>query len=256
MSSFGNRFVRYLRRLGAGSLLVSLVLHAVLIVIATAYVVSSVMEKREAKFQGGAEGAGTAASSVQHRVQMSRLQPTLSTLNQRLSVDSPGAAVSLPDLPDVPGLAGGGPKMPGGGESGLGGQGVGAGTGRGPVMPSFGFRDAQPGGALVGHFYDLKQIVDLGRAVDNPELSKLEPGPLAEKILKSFTQGTWNRAGFSKYYRAPSPLYATQVFVPNVPAEEAPKAYGVEKQVKARAWLVHYRGRVSPPSHGAYRFVG
>ena len=136
----GNRFIRYLRRLGAGSLLISIIIHVVVLLGATVYVISSVQEKRKASFQGGSgTGQPAASSMVEHRVQMSRQQQNLSTITQRLSVDSPNAAVSLPDLPDMPGFSSpGGPTLNGG----LGGSGIGsgAGLGRGPVMPSFGFR--------------------------------------------------------------------------------------------------------------------
>ena len=44
--------------------------------------------------------------------------------------------------------------------------------------------------------------------------------------------------------------------MPDTPSDEAPKAYGAEKIVQAQCWIVHYRGRVSPPVTGTYRFVG
>jgi len=251
----GNRFLRYLRRLGAGSLLISIIIHVIVLLGATVYVISSVQEKRKASFQGGSgTGQPAASSMVEHRVQMSRQQQNLSAITQRLAVDSPNAAVSLPDLPDMPGFSSsGGPTLNGG----LGGSGIGsgAGLGRGPVMPSFGFREAQPGGSLVGRFYDLKQLAGI-HPKPNPDLSRLQPGPLAEKELNTFTQGNWSPVSLSRFYQAPTALYATQIFIPNITADEAPKAYGVEKTVQGRAWIAHYRGRISPPSSGNYRFVG
>ncbi len=254
----GNFFVRYLRRLGAGSLLVSVVIHLLLLGGATVYVVSSVQEQRKAQFQGGS-GSGAAAPApamVQHQVQMAQQQPNLSSLNQRLMVDSPDAAVSLPDLPDMPGFSGGGPAL--GGDSGGfgGGSGVGAGFGKGPVMPAFGFREAQPGGSLVGRFYDFKQLASGSQVRPNPELARQGPGPLAEKELNKFTRGSWSSRDLAFFYQAPTTLYATQIFIPNIGADEAPKAYGVEKTVQGRAWIAHYRARVSPPQSGVYRFVG
>lgn len=248
-----NLLLRYLRRLGAGSLMISVIIHVIILSIATVYVVSSVKEKREAKFQGGSSGPSGPPAQTEHRVQMARQQQNLSAINQRLAVDSPNASVSLPDLPDMPGFSGGGPAL-GGGFSGSGGdKGSGAGLGKGPTMPSFGFREAQPGGSLVGRFYDFKQLAD---GKPNPDLARIQPGPLAEKELNTFTQGSWNPSGLARFYRAPTTLYATQLFIPNMFATEAPKAYGVEKTVQARSWVAHYRARVSPPSTGIYRFVG
>lgn len=254
----GNIVLRYLRRLGAGSLLISIVIHVALITGATVYVISTVQEQRKALFQGGtgAGDAAPAAAMVQHQVQMSRQQPNLSALNQRLTVDSPDAAVSLPDLPDMPGFSVGGPSLPGDSGGALGGgTGAGAGFGKGPVMPAFGFREAQPGGSLVGRFYDFKQLAG-NQPRPNPDLARHGPGPLAERELNKFTRGSWSPRDLALFYQAPDPLHATQIFIPNIGADEAPKAYGVEKTVQGRAWIAHYRARVSPPESGMYRFVG
>jgi len=251
MSASGNRFLRYLRRLGAGSLLISIIIHVIVIIAATTFVIQSVREERKANFQGGSGAGAPGPANVQHRVQMSRQQPNLSAVNQRLAVDSPNAAISLPDLPNMPGFSGGG--QVGSGKGIGGGSGVGAGMGSGPAMPMFGFREAQAGGSLIGRFYDFKQ---LAKATPNPDLARLNPGPLAEKEISTFTQGTWSATNLSKFYRAPEPLYTTQIFVPNMSADEAPKAYGVQKNVQGKSWIAHYRGRVSPPATGTYRFVG
>ena len=253
----GNPIVRYLRRFGAGSLLVSVAIHGVVLSLATVYVISTVHEQRKALFQGGSgPGDAAPAATIQHQVQMSRQQANLSALSQRLSVDSPDAAVGLPDLPDMPGFSAGGPSLDAGSAGGLGGGvGAGAGFGKGPVMPAFGFREAQPGGALVGRFYDFKQLAG-AKPSPNPELNRLAPGPLAERELSRFTRSSWTSRELSRFYQAPNPLYATQIFIPNIGADEAPKAYGVGETVQGRAWIVHYRARVSPPQSGVYRFVG
>lgn len=251
----GNRFLRYLRRLGAGSLLISVIIHVVVLLVATVYVISSVQEKRKASFQGGSgTGQPSAASMVEHRVQMSRQQQNLSAINQRLAVDSPNAAVSLPDLPDMPGFSSaGGPAMSGKLGGSGGGTGSGAGLGKGPVMPTFGFREAQPGGTLAGRFYDLKQF---RTKKPNPKLAKIGPARLAIEEVTDFIKSGWSSSSLAEFFQAPTVLYATQIFVPVMPADEAPKAYGVEKEVKPMAWIAHYKGKVSPPATGVYRFVG
>jgi hypothetical protein len=42
---------------------------------------------------------------------------------------------------------------------------------------------------------------------------------------------------------------------PDMMAGVAPKAFGVEKTVEPNHWLIHYKGRVSPPENGRYRFA-
>lgn len=250
-SASGNRFLRYLRRLGAGSLAISIIVHVIVIILATLYVISTVKEQRKANFQGGSGGPSAGASEVQHRVQMSRQQQTLT--NQRLAVDSPNASISLPDLPDMPGLTGSGAKLSSSGTGFGGGSGVGAGTGSGPAMPTFGFRVAQSGGSLRGYLYDFKQSP---QKHPNSTLNQIGPRNLAIKEVTAFIKSGCQEDSLRPFLRSPDPLYATQIFVPFMSADEAPKAYGVAKYVQPKAWMAHYRGRVSPPKDGSFRFVG
>jgi hypothetical protein len=252
MSDFSHRLKRYFRRAGAGSFLISIIVHVFLIGGATVYVVSSVREQRKANFQGGSTASPGPRQDVQHKVQMAKQQQNLSSVTQRLAVDSPNASVSLPDLPDMPGFSGGGPSAGNLGGSG-GGSGSGVGSARAPLMPLFGFHEAQPGGTLVGHLYDLKQTPAHKPTRD---LAKLGPQKLAIQEVTEFIKKGWGSASLSSFFRAPAPLYATQIFVPVMSADEAPKAYGVESIVKPMAWLAHYKGKVSPPTSGVYRFVG
>lgn len=249
MPASDNLLLRYLRRLGAGSLLVSVIIHVIVAIVATLYVISSSAEKREAKFQGGGGSNSGPPAAATHSVQMARNQPTLSNLTQRLSVDSPNAAVGLPDLPEMPGVAlgGGGPSSGAGIGSSLG-AGVGAGTGKGPIMPAFGFRDARSGGSLAGRLYDLKQTPKRAAA----PMDLLAYG----KVVDEFLSRHWSAEVLNRYYQAPDPIYTTQIFIPVMPADGGPKAFGQEKFVAPKFWLIRYRGRVSPPSGGSWRFWG
>lgn len=231
----------------------SLFIHIVLLLCATLWVVSSVRTQRKAQFKGG-DNAGAA---VQHPVKMSNTQPHLDTLTKRLSVDNANSAVALPDLPTTPDS---GPAAPLSNTS-LGAAGAVGGL-KGPLMPSFGFHERLSGGSLVGRLYDLKQL-KTGSA--NPAFQKLlatEKGNAPYDDLIAKEVGAFIQNGCrpeyldAKFYRATDPLYATQIFVPDTPADEAPKAYGAEKTVKPKCWIAHYRGRVSPPTNGVYRFVG
>ncbi len=244
MSDFSKKFTRYIKRAGAGSMLVSIIVHVVIIIGATVWVVSSVQPQRKAQFKGG----DNAASAVQHPVKMSNTQPKLDTLTKRLSVDTPNSTVSLPDLPTNPDSGISSPSI----STAAGAPGASGGL-KGPLMPIFGFKEAQTGGSLVGRLYDLKQFRD---HKPNPALVKLGPGGLAAKELSEFIKGGWSSSSLAEFFQAPTVLYATQIFVPVMNAGEAPKAYGVEKEVKPMAWIAHYKGKVSPPVTGAYRFVG
>ncbi|HEY5792712.1 MAG TPA: hypothetical protein VIS74_05395, partial [Chthoniobacterales bacterium] len=66
----------------------------------------------------------------------------------------------------------------------------------------------------------------------------------------------WNESVLENYYRASQPLYTTQIFIPSMGADAAPKAFGVGKIVQPRLWMAHYKGQVVPPSAGKWRFWG
>lgn len=111
----------------------------------------------------------------------------------------------------------------------------------------FGLRDAGPG--LEGHFYDLKQLRD--RRASGVTVEEYT------KIVQNFVRNGWHEGDFSrKYYRASVTLYAGQIFTPEFPAELAPQAYGVEKEVQPRLWVAVYKGVVAAPESGTYHFVG
>jgi hypothetical protein len=102
-----------------------------------------------------------------------------------------------------------------------------------------------PGTALIGIFYDTKQS------------QKLVPmGGDYMQTFADFLASGWDEHFLSRFYRGTRPVYATQVFIPNFGASEAPKAFGLEKYVRGTRWFVIYKGQVSPPEDGTYRFVG
>ena len=117
------------------------------------------------------------------------------------------------------------------------------GTSRNP----FGMRK-QEIGALKGTFYDLKQTRS-GRSTD------VTPQEYGETAIR-FVQEGWRESILSGYFRSNRPLYTTQIMIPNMPADEGPKAFDLQRKVKPSRWLIHYQGRVSPPRSGTYHFVG
>jgi len=130
-----------------------------------------------------------------------------------------------------------------GAAGGMGGTGVGGGGGS---IPLFGMRD--PGKGLKGTFYDLKQ----NRA---RQPTNMTPQGYAMEI-SGFLKRGWSAAHFSRFYKAPTSLYATQIFMPDMDANKGPAAFSVKKEVQPRMWLVHYKGTVTPTENGVYHFVG
>jgi hypothetical protein len=102
--------------------------------------------------------------------------------------------------------------------------------------------------SLVGILYDLKQ--DQARKPMKMDI------PAYGKLVDEFIASGWDEGVLNRYFRAARPLYTTQVFIPLINANAAPKAFGVEGIVKPQFWLVHYKGQISPPSTGEWRFWG
>ena len=111
----------------------------------------------------------------------------------------------------------------------------------------FGDRD-QTANGFVGTFYDLKQT----RSGKPTNISPDE----YHTIFRKFVREHWRESVLGEYFRAPQKLYTPQIFIPNMSADEGPKAFDLEGKVKPSRWLVHYKARVSPPADGTYHFVG
>jgi hypothetical protein len=109
-------------------------------------------------------------------------------------------------------------------------------------------QSTQSEAALMGIFYDLKQTQDHQHTNVDP-LSYW-------KVLDEFFSKQWDDAVLDRYYRGSKPLYTTQVFIPNMNANLAPKAFGADPSVKPSRWIIHYKAQISPPENGTYRFVG
>lgn len=146
---------------------------------------------------------------------------------------------SMPTATGNPGLIQG--SLTGG--SGTG-NGTGIGTGKVKLGSLFGSRGLG-GAALQGHLYDFKQNND-GDPIGKPDY---------KTISRAFTDD-WDEAVLEDYFKAPTTLSATQIFMPTIEASTAPAAFNVEDEVRPSAWMVHYKGEISPPHSGKFRLVG
>ena len=101
---------------------------------------------------------------------------------------------------------------------------------------------------LIGIFYDLKQT------------QQRQPIPGApgryEATIDDFILAGFDEALLNRFFRAALPLYTTEIAIPDMSADVAPKAFGVECVVKPSNWIIHYKAQVAPPADGTYRFVG
>jgi len=110
----------------------------------------------------------------------------------------------------------------------------------------FGQKDNTVAG-LIGIMYDLKQ---------NQKRQPTGVDPVQyPSIIEEFLKKNWDESVLNRYFRAARPLYTTQIFIPLMSADDAPKAFDVDKVMKPSVWVVHYKGQVSPPEDGNYRFI-
>lgn len=145
-----NRFVRLWRTVGGGSLTLSILIHAGLLVVAGFVVFASQVFDKQVDFLpgGGTQQGREASADLAHKVQMKRQQKLQkSPPKQRLISTSLDATLTLPeapldvlDMPDLSSLSGGG-KL---GSSGFGIGGAGGGFGNGVGMGALSGRSFKP----------------------------------------------------------------------------------------------------------------
>jgi len=129
------------------------------------------------------------------------------------------------------------------------GDGFGSGSGNGMGSGTTMFGSAGSGGGLTGRLFDLKKNREKGPRAYNqdqdfyPVISKLIDRKFSDKMLDD-------------YYLASVKLGFTFLAIPNMDANEGPKAFQAEKEIQPRGWFVHYSGKMDPPEEGMYRFHG
>ncbi len=257
-----NLLVSYWRKVGGGSLALSLLIHVGILVIAYFMVQTIVQEKKVDFLPGGGSKAGQDASASLNTQVQKKKQSALnkSMLVKRVVTQSNMAAISLPDAPmdslDMPQSSspmGGG--MSGGGFGGMGsgggsGNGIGMGSVKGFTGMTFFGRTGQSDG-LPGAFYDMKQDRE------RKPLPYTGSFPEYAANINKAADKRFSPTSLKDYYKANQQVSFTYLLVPaNLPAAEGPKCFNAEKEVEPRGWFVHYSGMVTPPKAGQWRFVG
>lgn len=251
------------RKLGGGSLSISIFVHALLLIIGVIWVFQVIPEKvPEVDFmpKGGGGGQPGAKSDVnmKKRATMTtanapRVAAKDVVSNFTLPEPDPASSMSSVGALGSSGMSGGlGGSGSGGGRGSGTGTGFGSGTGPGMgggggTMNPFGMTNPNAN-SMVGTFYDLKQTKDR-KPTDMTDDGMRE-------FVKDFVKRGLKDSMIDKYYRAPQKLYQTKISMPNMSADAAPTAFNCQNEVQPKRWLVVYRGMVTPPKTARYRFVG
>ncbi|HEY3664300.1 MAG TPA: hypothetical protein VGL24_14195 [Chthoniobacterales bacterium] len=241
----------WLRRVfGMRFLVISIAVHVVLGLIAAVWVVQQYNTARKLTFQSGPPSPNRATRSIEHKVQMAKKQSTMTAPAIKRIVSTGISKVTLPEMPSMPTSPTSPNQMAGAGGASLGASAgpmtAGGGAAGGSLVSMFGLREAS--GGLKGEFYDLKQSP--GRKDTGMDKDKYS------KVVIEFVKSGWNQAVLNPYYKASKPLYSSQFLIPSIKADEGPKAFQVERDVKPSLWLAWYKGNVIPSETGTFYFVG
>lgn len=257
------------KKMMGGSFAVSLVIHAVLLlIIGGIVIVPAAMEKimpvtsvapppmdipeppplDESAESDTAEPEGTPIRDAQESVTVQQEQQAEEV--DALVVDSPSTVAPRLNASSSTGSLSSDVFAQRTGPSGSGGTSA-RGSGKGGVSRTtfFGSTDNRLESSLVGRIYDLKQ--DRARGALPPPLGKM-----VATCLTPFAESGFSPSALRKYFTAPDVLYAGYFLVPWMDANEAPKAFGVEKEIQPNFFLLHYTGLVASPVDMTARFVG
>lgn len=255
--------ISFWRRIGGGSLTISIIVHAILLVLALFWILQVIPPEKEKTVDfkptgGGGGGSPTISSHKNQTRVMNQAVQRVAAMgaSSALALPEPNASTAMTALGSL-GAAGGGGLGGGGSGGGKGegigrgiGDGMGDGIGMGPAggLNPFGGMSSTPN-ALIGTFYDLKQT-DRKKPTD---ISNQQ----TQEVIREFVNKGWKETFLSReYFQAPQKLYQTKIYIPLMQAEEAPAAFNCEKDVQPSRWIIVYRGVVTPPQSGRYRFVG
>ena len=257
----------FLNHKRSSAVVATIAIHAVFIAVALTFVAVKVYVKPEQGFE---------AKPVQ-RPQM-KLRKLQIPVKQQKKTQAPKLRKTIVTkaqnkidikMPEIVGIKGGSGYGNGGGLGGLG---------FGFEMDLFG-SSRGTGNEFIGNFYDLKktrngELSDIGanrqlaweetaeqRAKDKHEVAfwrhpKFEQARSEYKeAIRNFA-GSWNERRFEDYFKAPKQKYTTCFMMPEMEADQAPKAFGVADQVEPSFWVCHYKGTIAAPETGRYRFCG
>jgi hypothetical protein len=251
------------RKLGGGSLSISVILHVVLLALGAFWVLQIIPSepKKVVDFMptGGGGGDPAASSPMKQKQRASMTRPNMA----RVVAEGTTSSLTLPEMEDSSQMASLGDLGSSGLSKGLGGSGAGGGKGSGTGK---GFGDGmgpglgQGGGnvnpfgmidpnanALTGTFYNLNYD-EKGEPLetDKPELFK---------AVNDFVTGRWRDSELARFQKAPRKLYQSRIYMPAMDAAVAPAAFSLTPDPHPR-WIVVYRGTVAAPFTGKFRFVG
>lgn len=220
------------------SVLLSIGVHALILLLAGSMVVFSILEKQEQKFVPvNLDRPKMKLNKPRVKVQDSKPRKS----SERIMSTRKSSTMPQMQLPAMTGM--------GSGLGSVGGFEMVADVSQMTLMGG----QRSVGNDLVGTFYDLKRT-QAGGPVMGMEIST-EPALFIAAVNKFFESG-WNPETLSQFYQGPRKLYATQFMIPSCASATAPPKFGIGEEIKPCLWLVHYKGKIAYKQGGTFRFCG
>lgn len=255
------------KKLGGGSLSISLMVHAILLAIGVVWIFQIIPEKKpDVDFMP--KGGGGGSPGVKE-ISNKKQRATMSVPNApRMAAKGASSNFTLPEPDAASAMSSVGALSSGGLSGGLGGSGAGGGRGdgtgkgfgsgkgpglggNGPGFNPFGMLPDPNSMGLTGTFYDFKRDKD-----GKPTGVKALDAAMAAKIIKEFAKGRpWKEPRTIPHYTSPVNLSTRAAFFPGVPDTEAGKAFKAPETAPG-LWVAHYTATVVPNTSGMIRFVG
>lgn len=104
--------------------------------------------------------------------------------------------------------------------------------------------------ALKGYLYDFKQ---------NNKGKELRYNPATESfadIVNRAEKKLFSARAFEDYFKAPNELYLNHLAIAFSPASLGPEYFGAKDTIKPSGWVAVYRGLITAPESGKFRFRG
>ncbi|RLA36421.1 MAG: hypothetical protein DRQ64_10100 [Gammaproteobacteria bacterium] len=218
------------------AVVLSILIHVGLFLLAGMLVVFTVVKKEEQKFEPPTAVERPKMKLRKPKVKVKRTSKPKSTTRIVTKVDR----ASMPDiqLPEMSGM----------------GEGFGGDIGGFDMLPDLGevtmFGAGQSiGNDFVGTFYDSK------RDREGRTLPVDTSGEAWRNLIHKFLLRGWDLSVFSRCYRSPRKLYATNLVVPVTYSSIAPVSFSDEDSVGA-LWMVHYKGELVHKEAITFRLWG
>jgi hypothetical protein len=186
-----NAFLKYWRQIGGGSLTLSLLIHAGILIVAGLIVFTQTQKELPTDFLsgGGSDQGAKASSEMKHQVQQKNLRhQTKSVPKSKIVVENSLSSIQLPDtpmdslaLPDMSSSLSGGGRMSGGFGTGGAGGGFSNGMGSG-AMGGMNFKPLMMFGKEMKDTRKIAVIMDVSRSMTRylpavvDELDRVAPG--------------------------------------------------------------------------------